>query len=637
MAQDATIRTWRKRIKAAEDTKQSWQDKVRTQDSYDYWRGDQLVQPFDENDNRKVIVNKIHAEVRSNIPSMYFYRPFARITAEPEEADTPGSRIEERSKLLQDTANYLVRHRDTAFRENTYLPLLEAHWSIGCVEVGYSAEFVDAPNAIKPELKEKKDTKVNKQAPAEIERDEDGLPVELDSDMFAIQRELDRIRRSLKSEKFYVRHIPSNRLLVSASDRPCLLDNDWVGYWEDIPVQDVKSSKAYKNTRGLKAAIPGGEKRQREAVDSSEKVGEPEKVRLYKIWNLRTKERMVIAEQHDKYLLRKSFKRCPLIYLRFDIDPYHFWPIPPIYHKLGPQDEYNKSRQFLSTTRDRIVPKYTVDEDAISADNMKKLEKGIHSGYVYRKGGTSPDSVSAINQPSHNENAIQALTFSDKEFNDVGGVGGDARISQEATATQAKIAAVKEQTADSYDRGLVADFLGRIIKELLQLAIENMNVQRAVQVNIAPDTPMFDQLAFEIQQDFQAIDAQRLQDESTGMTWDVTVDVESMSPVSEEEAWQKWQMGLQFIADPSTAMLFSVAPELLDMTLEKMGMKSARSKGMLQDGLQKYVQMQMQMAQMGQQQKGISPMGGGTQPGQPQSDAGGPQPGGPPGPGASNQ
>ena len=34
-----------------------------------------------------------------------------------------------------------------------------------------------------------------------------------------------------------------------------------------------------------------------------------------------------MAKGHDKELMREAFKReCPLKFLRFDIDPYHFYP-----------------------------------------------------------------------------------------------------------------------------------------------------------------------------------------------------------------------------------------------------------------------------------------------------------------------
>jgi hypothetical protein len=510
------------------------------------------------------------------------------------------------------------------FRDNTYLPLLEAQWSIGCVEVGYSASFADAPNAERPELKEQKDTKVNKKAPDSIL----GL------------NDLDDEIESLKSritEKFYVKHIPAHQLLCSASDFPLVEKNDWMGYWEDVALSDVKATKAYDNTDTLKASVPGDEKRAEDVKEAEAKMGEPEKVRLYKLWNLRTKERLVIAENHEKYLLQEAFKRFPLKYLRFDVDPKHFFPRPPILNKLNVQDDYNRGREFVRLTMKGRVPRFTVDRNLIASDDMKKLESGEHGMYVFQDGGNGVSAIMPVQQPNLSDSAIQSLTLSDKEFEDVGGVGGDARTSQEATATQAKIAAVKSQVADSFDRGIVADWLASICDELLRLAIDNMNVDQIVAMNVAPDSLYSQQIAMDVAQTFKKINAETLGRAETGMTWSVQIDVESLSPVSEEEAFQKWMQGLTLIGNPQMARLFSVSPDLLKMTLEKMGIRSARDQEMIITGLQKMVQQEMevmrQQAMAGgsaPKQPGVSPMGGSPKPGTPN-----PQPGGPQGPGAS--
>ena len=633
MAEDSTIKTWRNRIDAAEDTKKQWSANRRVQDCYDYWNGDQRADPTDENGERKAQVNKIWADVRSNIPSLYFYRPFARLTAEPELADTPGSQIEEDTQLLQDTTNHLIRQKQTGFRENTYLPLLEAHWSIGCVEVGYSAHYVDAPNADRPELKEKKDTKVTSRLKnflgmSELE--------EMDAEI--------RDRKSRMTEKFFVRHIPAKQLLVSQSDFPILECNDWVGYWEDLPVNDVRKSKAYENNKDLKAVVPGDEHAQNDIREHNEKTGEPEKVRIYKIWDLRTKEKLVIAEGHDKYLLREPFNRCKLKILRFDIDPKHFWPRPPILNKLDVQDEYNNSREFIRLTRLRRIPLFTHDIDVVSSEDMKKLAMGEFNGYVPQTGGNGVCGIMAVNMPNMSDSAVTSLTLSDKEFEDVGGVGGDAKTSQEATATQAKIASVKNQVADSYDRGIVADWLGSICDELLRLAIENMNLDQIIMMNVAPDSQFSQQISMEVAQSFKAINAQTLAQAETGMSWAVQIDVESLSPVSEEEAFQKWMQGMTLIANQAMQELFGVSPELFKMTLEKMGIRSASDQELMVGSLQKLMKQKQQMMQMQAMQggqgsapknPGISPMGGSPQPGSPGPGPGGPQPGGPQGPGAS--
>jgi hypothetical protein len=630
---DKRVETSIKRWKAAEEVKKDWEATFRTRESYNYWRGNQLIYPFDEYGNRRIQVNKIHADVRTQIPSLYFYRPYARMTAEPEEADTPGSELETSTALLQDTANHLVRNPDTQFRISTHTALKEAFWSCGVVEVGYAPDFGDAPNAKRPPLKEDKKTKL-----PPVKKGEEPEPdFDMPDDPAELQAELKRLKKELKDEKFYVKYIPCQQVFISHSDKPCLEENDWVGYWEEHPLEDIKRVPAYKNTKDLKEHYET--KRDEERKRSWEmETGEEKRIKIFKVWDLRTKTRYVWAEGQKQYLLVKKYKRCPLKFLRFDVDPYHFWPIPPIFHKLGPQDEYNDSREHLRKVRKGTVPRYTYDEDAVEAQQMRKLERGDVGTYIPRKGQTH-NVIEPVQQPSFTGDALNTLTLSDKEFSDVSGVGGDARVAQTKTATQAKIAEVKDQAQDSFDRTIVADWLGSIIKELLLLAMEHMSIDRFIMTNVDTDSPMAQQAAMEVSQAFEQINADILAEASTGIRWDVTIDVDSLSPVSEEEKFQKWMQGLGFITNPMSAQLFALAPELLSYTLDLMGMKASKGKALIQQGLAAFMQMQQQMAAQGMNPgnaPGQSPQPGGQQPGTPQPGPppGGPQPGGPAGPGA---
>jgi len=355
-ATDGPVKTWKKRLDAAKSTHDDWVKQWRVKECLNYYNGEQLKQPTDADGTRRIQINKIHPEVRNNIPSLYYYRPFARLSPAPEQLDDPGTEIEKDVQLLQDTANHLIRDPEVRFREATFLGLKEAHWAFGCVEIGYSPHFIDAPNVPKPPLQEKKDTKIP------------GKPKE---DLGDIEGELATLKNQLKGERFFVKHIPYHQVLISISDKPTLLDNDWVGYWEDLPLEDVKKSEAYSNTNDLKSCTD--EKDPKRDEKFVEETGSPDPVRLYKIWDLRTRTRYVLAAGHDKFLLEKPFNRCPLKFLRFDIDPYHFYPRPLILSKLDVQDEYNRSRQFIADVRDGIRPRYTYDEDAVDAKQVKKL------------------------------------------------------------------------------------------------------------------------------------------------------------------------------------------------------------------------------------------------------------------------
>lgn len=694
------VATWKKRIDAAKKLYKKWEDDYRVKTCYNYWRGEQLAQPMDEFGNRRAQINKIHPEVRNNIPSLYYYRPFARIAASPEQIDDPGTTVEEDVQLLQDTANHLIRDPRTMFRDSTFLGLKEAHWALGVVEVGYSADFLDAPNADKPPLKEQKSTKIAKPLPAPpvpavpvplgvgappdagMTVPEVGMatpppplgasspdmgagapggpslgatpapdlgpaltpapPLGPPDELQGILAQLEQLKGSLKQEKFFVRHIPSNQMLVSISDMPILETNDWIGYWEDVPLEDVKKCEAYSNTGDLKANT-GDEEGEKAEENYNDAVGGFDKIRLYKIWDLRSIEKIVLAEGHGKELMRKPYKRLPLKILRFDIDPYHFFPRPLVYSKLDPQDEYNDSREYLRKIRMGTVPRYTYDEDAVDAIHLGKLESGKMGTFVPRRSGTS-NVFEPIQQPSYSENAIQTLTLSDKEFNDVGGVGGDARVAQSKTATQAKISETKNQVQDSFDRQVTAEWLASIVEELVFCAIDNMNLTQWVAINVVPETQYTQQLTQQLTQAHARINAEILSNATAGVRWSVVIDIESMSPVSEEEKKQEWMQALSLFANPPMARLFSVSPELLIHTLSLLGIKSSKDQQMILGAMQQVVQMEAQLAAQGQNaapgmsgQPGGGPPPAKPGPGGPQPNAGPPKPPGPPpsGPGAS--
>ena len=608
------IEQWDQRISSAETCKKRWEEKYRVAESYQFWTGNQLAEPMTPRGQRKIQINLIHSAVRAMLPSLYFYRPFARISAAPEQVDTPGTALEEQVQILQDTGNYFVREGAVGFRENTFIALKESLWAIGCVEVGHTAEFIETVEAPqRPPIKESEWTKVEQPAiDTEPVKDEDGLTVSPLSDEAALEKELERLRANLKSEDFYVKHIPARQLLISETDRAVLLENDWIGYWEEHPLEDIKRS-SYENTKNLKASTRGDSPSQsREEYES-----ESATVRIYKIWDLRTRTRFVMAEGHDKYLLRKPFKRCPLKLLRFDLDPYHFFPKPPIASWLMPQEEYNDSREYLRVVRSGTKPLFTVDEQAMDDAEVQKLELGDHNAYVKRRGNTTSP-IEPVNQPNYSQNALQTLTISEREFNMIAGVPAEFRQSQvETTATQATIMSQQAQIQDSYDRSQVAEWLATVIHELLDLALDHMLLERWIEINVDPDSPFATEEASVVATRYQQISAQRLQKATRGIRWAVQVDVETLSPVSEEQKLTRWMQALTMITNPQIGPLLAMAPSILKRTLELSGIKSGRDADAIREGLNLMLQQQQAMASQQAEAGGSppKPVGTASQPG----------------------
>src|SRR5512139_2418203 len=157
---DKTVKLWMSRIRSAKKAQEDWETQYEVARCRAYWCGFQREDPGGSEGERKSVVNRILPTVRARIPSLYFYHPFARIMASPAKADTPAATVDDKAKLLQDTANALIRDPRCGLKEQTLLALKEAHWAFGCIEVGYSADFIDNPGLKDqaPPLKEEEET-----------------------------------------------------------------------------------------------------------------------------------------------------------------------------------------------------------------------------------------------------------------------------------------------------------------------------------------------------------------------------------------------------------------------------------------------------------------------------------------------
>ena len=574
---DKAVKLWMKRVRAAEKSREEWEDKYEVIRCRNYWAGFQRDDDGPPED-RKATVNRILPTLRTRIPSLYFYYPFARVNASPAKADTQGQTVDEKARLLQDTTNSLLRDPRCGLLEETLICLKEAHWAFGCIEVGYSADFIDNP-ALKeaaPPLKEDKDT--------------EGVA---------------SYKKIIQDEWFWVRRIPPRQIVVSVPESTQVNQNDWIGYWEYQNVEDVKKAPAYSGTKDLKGST-SEERREQSDTDTA-----AQDVKLYKIWDQRTKTRYVLAEGHDKCLLKQPYERLPLFFLRFEVEPDRFRPIPPIYGWLGAQDEYNDSREFLRLQRKTRVPRYTVVEEGVLPEEMQKFENNEPNVWIKRRQNTTGDVISPVLQPNMSDSALQSLTLSRQEFDEVTGIGAEARqMASSDTATQAAIMNQRQNITDSFDRSLVAKWLGEIARELMLLAIDKMTLPRWITLNVDPFSPVAGPEAMSVAMQYQQITLQNLQDADDDLRWDVSVDIESLSPVSEQEKQAQWMQMLVVLGNPAIAPLLALSPELLKRTLDLNGIKSAKDQAAIGQALAAQAQMQVAMAQAQGGGAGVAPMPG---------------------------
>ena len=89
-----------KRVRAAEKAREEWEDRYEVVRCREYWAGKQRDDPEDSSQERKAQVNLILPTLRSRIPSLYFYYPFARVVASPAKSDTPAETVDNKAQLI---------------------------------------------------------------------------------------------------------------------------------------------------------------------------------------------------------------------------------------------------------------------------------------------------------------------------------------------------------------------------------------------------------------------------------------------------------------------------------------------------------------------------------------------------------
>jgi len=607
-----------KRIDTAKKIKNEWEKAFEIDRCHDYVKGFQREAGTEEDGQgkRRYQLNKILSALKAKIPRIFYYHPYIRVTASRGREDTPAQTVSVRAMLLQDTINTIIREPSTRFKAECLQAYKESQYSFGVIETGYSAEWGDNPFAQKPPLVENEDTEKELE---DTGHSTEAMPPEpmpsaatramgAPESPLAGLAALDTVPHN---ETFYCKHIPARQFLVSSNDRSATVSMDWVAYWEWMYVEDVKRTPSFENTEDLKATAKSSQVGYDPDLSPSIHEGDevpPDMVRVWKMWDLREKKRYVLAEGHNAVLKESEFRMLPLHTLRLEVMPGEWYPIPPVYNQLQEQDEFNDSREFLRLERIARRSRYVYDKQAITPEELEKLESdemGVFVGIDNR----NMEPIRPITQPSLSDSAMRTLSLSEQGFTEATGVSEQSRQitpqGEKATATEITAVETKGDIRDSYEQQEVADWSADVSRGLLRVAINQMTLTRWILLNSDPYSQFFVQDAAAISQVYSQITSDELQEADDALRWDMVVDIESMSPVSESQHASKLIQVLNMLASPGVGRLLSFSPQLLKLTLNLLGIRNAADQKAISDALAMRDQMEM-MA-----------MGGGAPPGAP--------------------
>lgn len=539
-------------IDAAEKVYKKW-DQTYSPDLLErYYYGLQWQNDVAELDKRKYVINMFYPSLKVRQPSLLFFRPKVRIEPRPGRNDDSHTDIEARAKLQQDTVNTFIGNPDIAFNLETQLAVLDAQFRFGVVEVGYTADFIDNPNAGKPVLNDKNEPLT----------DGDGSEVTQPSKL-------------VNQEGLYVKWVPGNTVRVSANAHNRLERCEWFAYYEWHYIADLKANPRYKNTSNLKATGQLKDSEKSETVDADADAHK-NMVKVWKRWNLRreadgSRMRYVWVEGGDKFLLEEPYKIFPFAGLKFDERLDEWYPLPPTFNWISPQNELNETREQQRVHRKRFNRMFQALAGAFASEEEKAKWAEGEDGTLLEV--TRDEAIKPIADAPLDPTVVRNIPQTKEDFREISGISGEERgVAEAETATQANIIQLQSRVRESFGRVQVAQWLSKIGTIMLETIREYMSLPFWIKVNVDLNSPDATQEALRVGYLWQQIEGENLGD----MNFDISVDVESLSPVAEESERNSWLQMLTVITNPTLQIPLATSEVLLRKTVGYFGIKSER-------------------------------------------------------------
>ncbi len=532
------VSAWDKRVtRSTRNDYEPWEQEFDCDMLEEYYAGKQWKEQSAEWSQRKYVINLFYPSINISKPSLLFHIPKYRVTANPARLDDPLSDVQVRAKLQEDTLQTEVNRKRLGFAVETGLAIHDAQFRFGVVRIGYTAsDYIDNPNAGKPILIDGQEQIAS-----------DGSTV--------VQPNISVPKR----EELFMQWIPAKNFRVAEGAGNRLSTADWCGYFKWLNIQDVKRNPNYRNTSGLKATgqIKGTDSDK--AQNTVEDQVHEGMIKVWFIWDQRSKTRLVYQQGGEKFFLEEPFKFLPFAALKFDERLGKWLPLPPTYNWVHPQNELNDTREMQRIHRKRAKRRFR-RRPSVKVEEFQKLEDGEDFVCIETQ---NEDDITAIPDAPLDPQIMANLPVSHEDFTRISGISGESQqVAQSETATQANLIAVMGQTRESAKRLVVAEWLSEIGRIILLTLRSKMALNFWVKVAVDPASPLKSVEEQEIKKIWKQIKNEDLGDIEN----DISVDITSLSPIAREQERTNWMTFLGVVTSPTIGLVLSKSPTLLRKT-----------------------------------------------------------------------
>ena len=537
---------WRERLAGMNRAYESWEKRFYCDITEKYYEGEQWKSQF-ELGSRPYVINKFYENIQIKISEFIPTFPEFLVSAEPASEQFDLESAAKSSNLKQDVLNTIIQDIRTNFAEEVELAYKDHFFRFGIIECGYSADWIINPRAEKPVLNRDvdKDIRGDKGRRIKIE------PKELPS-----------------NERIYFKHIGAKRFRVGGLDHKYLDRCSWYGYWEWIRKDDLLSLPGVMNRDKIENAESVAPD---PLIETSDRPIDKYKVGAVKIWHLwvnGAKQELLILDSPVITVWQRKFKRRAIFDFRVDqrLITEGFYPIPPAFHWISPQDETNEVREQLRAHRRRFTRKYQVVEGRVDDEEIEKFENGADGALVKVK---VENAISAIVDAQLDPATNESIQVANDDMNHIAGISDAERlVADRMTATQSNQIQGQTTTRQSKDRDRLVKWLSAIGREALMLAHEKFTIGTWVQMSSSEGQIFQDYQAN--QQAYKWVSAEDLND---GYDFNVIVNVTSISAPAQE---QEKAAFLEFLATVTQYPQIAFSPILIREAAYRCGYRNEK-------------------------------------------------------------
>ncbi len=516
---DQEASSWMSKVSEANKYYKNWADRFEVNTMEEYYYGFQWKDGSRAPNYTRYVINYVFSTLEIKKPTLLFQNLAAKIKPRAKSVDFDWESAVRRCQLREFALNTIISDPENEFADEFEMFIVDAFFRFGIMEVGYSADWIENPKAGMPILRSDNDPLVDPDDPGNVIKQPEELP---------------------ENEQVYLKRIPAWRFRVGGIDGHNFKKCSWVGYYDFFRIEDLKANKTFKDK--LKDIQYTGNRSGDAIITSTVETEEDDKrlqnsgdfVKVWTIFDLRRKEKILVLDDHCVTLFKKKFKRLPIVALKFVNKLRGWYPVPLVFNWKGPQDEINEAREQQRVHRRRGNRKYLYREGSFADDaELDKLENG--PDMTFAKVTNDPSTAMVPLQNANLDSVTgESLALSRDDLNIITGTPSDTRGQPDrTTATQATIVDQRSQLRETRSRTQVANCLKSISRLVLLTIQEKFTLPLWIKISTVLTDQNFVEQEQEVQEEWRQIQASELGDEND-VNFEVDINVDSVSPIEND-------------------------------------------------------------------------------------------------------